>query len=430
MSEPPRTRAALSVALNLTWHGLSLAARFALGVLIARRTGAANYGIYGVIMGLCTLLAIPAGAGQAALLTREMSARRRATRYTGTVFSSALGLVLAASAVVVAGAALVVYLTRHGTAYAQAGTQALWLIPLVALTATLTAVNRGRGSKRAASVPSMVVVPSAALVLVALFVPEGEDASAVLRQSVLASGVGLLAAMVLYVRMGAEPLIRPARHVTRSLARGGSVFLALAIATTLGRHVDIFTMAALAPADAVGHYTCAARLAILPTVGLIAINAVLAPDVAPLHRRGETQALQRRLRQAAGGNVAFALAVAAGLWLFHRPLLGLFGEEFTAAAPALAVLTCGYVFASLAGSCAQVLLLTGHQGYVVRVLLLATVFNAALIWLLVPTWGAVGASIATASAIVMWRTTLTLRCMRALGVDPSALSLLTTRGQA
>jgi O-antigen/teichoic acid export membrane protein len=175
-----------------------------------------------------------------------------------------------------------------------------------------------------------------------------------------------------------------------------------------------------------GLYSAASRTAGLTSFAVVAANALAAPVFASLNaqkRRDEMQDVVSRL-----AHILFWPSLLAGIGLVTAgpTVLGLFGRDFRAGAPALALLVAGEVVGTGVGSVANLLQMTGHQDHVGYVLggcaLMAVVLSPILIQL----WGINGAAIASSLSFVTWKYVMHHRVVSTLGVHPSILHALRT----
>ena len=121
------------------------------------------------------------------------------------------------------------------------------------------------------------------------------------------------------------------------------------------------------------------------------------------------------------------------LALLAAPLLGLFGAEFTAAAPLVAMLSFGIVLSCALGPGEDVLNMLGEERLCSLGFAVALLVNVALNFALIPLLGLSGAAIATVIALGVRGALLAWFAWRRLGlVLPAGLSLLPsfTRGLA
>jgi len=193
----------------------------------------------------------------------------------------------------------------------------------------------------------------------------------------------------------------------------------------INRQTDILMLGAFAPPQTVGIYRVAVQGATLVAFGLQAVNMVVAPHFARLYQQGDLKGLQRLVTQSARGIVMLTLPVAAVFIAFGEPILHLvFGHEYTPAATPLAILAIGQFASAFFGSVAFLLNMTGHENDTARGVTLAAMTNIVLKLFLIPTLGAVGAAMATATSLALWNLLLLSAVRRRIGIQTLALSRL------
>ena len=396
-------------------QGVTVAAGAATGLLLARGLGAAGYGQYAVAIAVVQLLLVPLNAGLPTLVTRELAVMRargdraRAARLMRWS-AGAAGLVLAA---VLAGWALW-RLARPG------GTDgALWLAALVlaglwAYARLAAAGLRGLEAVVPASLPDQVIRPLVLLGLVA--------AGAALGGLTPARAIGLHAAAAgAALLWGGWALARrwaalgPAgARLSRGAAppdwRRALAPLALVVAAgAVNDRADILVLGLLHDPAEAGVYGLAALAAGAVAMPRTIVNTMLAPKIARLHAQGARSALARLV--ARGGALASlgAAGLLALLAVFGGPLIALAaGPGFEPALPVALLLGAGAVLATLPGPVTPVLLMTGHERAMARLLWAGAALNVALTLALVPVHGAAGAAAATLAAgtvreALLWR---------------------------
>jgi len=175
-----------------------------------------------------------------------------------------------------------------------------------------------------------------------------------------------------------------------------------------------------------GLYSAASKTAGLTSIAVVAANALAAPVFAALSvqkKRDEMQQVVGRL-----AHILFwpSLLVGTGLVVAGPFVLGLFGRDFRAAAPALALLVAGEVAGTGAGSVANLLQMTGHQDHVGYVLGGCALMAAVLSPIFIRFWGINGAALASSFSFVTWKYIMHYRVVSTLGVNPSILHALRT----
>ncbi len=167
--------------------------------------------------------------------------------------------------------------------------------------------------------------------------------------------------------------------------------------------------------EEVGLFGIAMRLAMLVGVPLVCLEAVLAPRFAAQYARGDHHKL-REFGQKAAIYGVIVTSPAIVFVMFPGYALSFFGTEFVDAAPALMCLTCAH-FANVAlGSPGIALMMTNHGSRALWASLVALGVQVVLLMVLVPDWGATGAGIATATAMLVNRLALSALLLRETGL--------------
>lgn len=192
---------------------------------------------------------------------------------------------------------------------------------------------------------------------------------------------------------------RPRREVALDQVRVGLPIHVTNVAQFLLLRADQLILAALATRAAVGRYSVAVNIAealwYLPAAaGLVSIP-FLSGDRSAADKRA---ALRHALRVSLWLPAAGALATAA-LAPVLIPIV--FGEEFTRATWPLELLLPGIVAAGVVRVCSAALIARGQTSAMWKLTALALVVNLALCMLLIPSFGASGAAVASSVAYTM-----------------------------
>ncbi|MGZ8249555.1 flippase, partial [Methylomagnum sp.] len=170
---------------------------------------------------------------------------------------------------------------------------------------------------------------------------------------------------------------------------------------------------------AVGIYAVALRLSELAAFGLQAVGMNLAPMISELHATQQKARLQELLTYTAYGIFGFTLAVGLVLYALGEPILKLFGAEFTAAYEPMVILMAGQVINALTGTVGSLMMMTGHQTIVARLVAFNTALSLGLnIWL-VPRFGLNGAAFASATGIISVNLLSLIFVLRSLRLNPT-----------
>jgi O-antigen/teichoic acid export membrane protein len=210
-----------------------------------------------------------------------------------------------------------------------------------------------------------------------------------------------------------------AEHDIRSwLPRALKMWLAAVLDTT-GQYLEVVVIGVFLGPTVAAFYFVATRITNGFAMIAASISGYASSRISSLFYSGAKSDLQAMLRSLA---VISAGLVGSGLLLIGvagKLLLSAFGAEYASAYTALLVLAAGGSIAALAGPAAHVLLLTGHEGAYPRIMLCGMAVRFALIAVLGPTLGLMGAAIAWSVSAVAIALALIIACCRLVGVDPS-----------
>ncbi len=179
---------------------------------------------------------------------------------------------------------------------------------------------------------------------------------------------------------------------------------------------DIILLGPIAGVAAQGGYNAANRLAHLVVLAWYAINLAHGPVWGRLFEQRRTDEVARSAQMVSTWGMLF---VAPLLWtfvVFGSTWTGLVGEGLSIGGPALTVLAVGLLVALTLGPCENLLLMAGQSGRSFVNNLVALGVNVGLNLVLIRLFGAVGAAIAWAIALLVVRGLASAHLRRAYGI--------------
>lgn len=370
-------------------------------IILARVLGVDRLGAYAYAMGLAALFGLLPNMGLATVLTRSVARDGQASGGTLRAAVRAQLLLAAGVAVLIPAVAAILPGQPAPVGYvALAGAQ----LAVGTLSWPYLAVlgGRARYDRLAAAELVAAVAGTASLVIAAL---TGGSVAAFLWAHVVASGVAVAGA-----RWVAGPLLPRGGGALGlgALFRQATPFGATAAAQSLYTRLDVLLLGQLASTAALGLYNVAYKPANLA----VFFGGTVAGTLFPLMAQPRAEippAFRRAVRglAATGPGMALALTGLAG------PLLhALYGAEFTAAAPILAVLAWSAAANWLYAPLSVALQARGHEGAWLGCLTAALAVNALGNLWAIPRWEALGAAGATLlsevvlvglGALLVWR---------------------------
>ncbi len=148
-------------------------------------------------------------------------------------------------------------------------------------------------------------------------------------------------------------------------------------------------------------FSAAQRIASVMSVLVASVNAVLGPRIAARYT-GEFDAGLRRDVASASLILAFTAVIPAlAMFLGAEAILAVFGSEFVVGVPALRILAVGYFVHVAAGIAGHVLAMTGHEQDVRNSVLMACGGTLIIAFALTPSYGLLGAALATSAGVAL-----------------------------
>lgn len=212
------------------------------------------------------------------------------------------------------------------------------------------------------------------------------------------------------------------RHFGALLGYSLPLFLSALVWLAFGS-LDSLLLGWFQPPAQVAYFEAANRTALLVSLPLIAINAVLPPLFSRLHQQGDHRQLEDLGRAASRWTYYLALPLTLGCLLLAPRLLGWFGAGFEAGALALRLLALAQLVNVACGSVGFLLAMTGHQMALTRLLALAALAGLPLLALGAALGGLTGLAAAKALWLVGVNLAMTWAVHRRLGLTIFARDL-------
>lgn len=413
------------VGLALAIRVLASALGYAVMIALARWMGAPEFGRYSFAVAWITLLAYVATLGLPGAAVRfvaQYSAAGDWPNVVGLIRTSSLIAVGCGIAVALAGIPGVIWLGPHfDPGYVAPLIVALAGLPVLVLGAVSSEVIRGFGWVGLAWAP-MVGQPVLLLLVAAVvvFMAHGLSSTMAVGAAILGhAGMLIFQRSVLRARLaaripsGVEPSIKIRLWIGTALSFLW-VFVANIVLTQAG---TLIVGIVLTPAD-VAIYSAAAATSLLVIFILQAVSALSTPKFAALHAQGRQVELQKFYKGVVRWTFWPSLGVAAAVVAFGAPILRLFGSDFASGHSVLAILVLAQLVNTIAGPVTNLLLMTGYQAPVARVVGLAAASYIPIGLLATSIFGTVGAAVALFGALLVANVWPAILAMRKLGIYP------------
>lgn len=400
---------------------------FGLQVLLARLIGdTAEYGKYAWGQSLLFLLGTFAALGLPLVIARFVAAltAQKNEAAIAPVVRAALKLLVISSSVLMGVALLLVLFWQDpggASAYRDAAIIALLFAPAVTFTLFFRDLARARHWLGLALLPLQVIRPClTAILALAIWLALDRYLQGV--QVLVLVGLSLILILAVqglllrsrHKRMNAgsdHPETSSDYHPSRLIATALPIFVTRCAGITI-TYANVIIVGSLAGPAAAGAYFAAERLAKLAGIPKDIVTMVNQQSMAAAHAVRDHRGLQSLATQSAHGSLWPTLLMGAVLAYFAAPLLQVFGEDFAQVSGVLLMLIVSVTINVMVGPAQDILIMTGRQALIPRVMVSSAVIHVIALFLLVPAHGAMGAawaSVLTGLVSQFWLLYLTRR---------------------
>lgn len=375
-------------------------------VLLARWMGSFEYGIFVFVWVWILILGGLAPLGLSTSTTRFVPEYRETGKFEllrGLLRQSRLVTFGVSTAVALAGfAGLALFGGMVTDYYLLPAVLILFCLPMYALEDVQDGIARGYGWMDVALIPPYILRPM--LLLLAML---GVYAAGMEMSAVTAAGAAIFASwssalvqtIQLNGRVRADMGAGPRKYESGLWMRTSLPLLLFSGFVLLLQNTDILVLSRYVGPSQVGVYFAALKTISLVAFVHFAVGAAYASRFSAFKARGEHDALQQAVRDSVNWTFWPSLAGTAGLLLLGKPLLWLFGADFTSGYPAMFVLAAGLALRAAMGPVELILNMLGEQKACAAMLFAAAALNLTLNFALIPSYGLMGAAVATAVSL-------------------------------
>ena len=179
-----------------------------------------------------------------------------------------------------------------------------------------------------------------------------------------------------------------------------------------------------ATASDAGVFGVASRIALLISFILVAVNSISAPKFAALYDNNQLDELESVARFAAILLTFAAIPLTLICYLYSEHLMAIFGDEFVSGADVLVVLALGQFVNVVTGPVGYLLVMTGHERDMRNNMIFCTVLNLILCFILIESYGAIGAACAVSITVATQNIISLLQVWKRLGILVLPIPLL------
>jgi O-antigen/teichoic acid export membrane protein len=403
-------------SLLLAGQCVSLSINFAAQVLVVRYFSTGDYGALAFGLGIVGLFQIVAVLG-----LNEAVARFVPVYHQNREHEKLFGTILFATGIVVLSGAAII-LAVHGPLSHFLTSEKLavrllsiliFLVPIEAADALLDALFASLAGTRDIFLRKYILGPGLKFAVVVFLIWRGSSVVFLAYGYLLASAVGELAYIGMLLRLlETQGLLRELKSLsiqipTREILSFVLPGLSSALATAAIASINIFILGKLRTMPEVAFYRAVVPAAQLNGLVMASFTLLYIPAAARLFAKADYAGFNKLYWQTAAWMSVVSFPIFAVTFSLSRPLtVLLFGPRYAPSGPILALLSLGSYFNTALGFNLQTLKVLGRLRYIIVVSLLAVVIDVGVSTFLIFRFGAIGAGVGTAVALISYNSML------------------------
>jgi O-antigen/teichoic acid export membrane protein len=170
----------------------------------------------------------------------------------------------------------------------------------------------------------------------------------------------------------------------------------------LNGKVDTLMLASFESTAVVGVFSMAFKLSVITNFVIGALKTIAMPKVSELFWAKKMKELNTVLQYSTAFIFAFALPISLLLFVFPEFILSLIKDEFIEGSTTLKIFAVSQLINAASGMVAVFLNMSGNQMFFTRVVIVTTLLNIGLNYILIPIYGMEGAAVATFVSTLIW----------------------------
>jgi O-antigen/teichoic acid export membrane protein len=434
LSEPLK-KVARGTGIAMVGMFFGLLFQFAAKVIIARYFLQADYGVFSmalVILNFAMVLVCLGLVQGAAVYIAYFRAKKEAAKIRGTIrvslTSTTASSIIIGMALFLSAEAIAVNVFHTPDLVPALRIFAIGL-PFFVLINILAAIFRGFDRAEPGAYFQSILLNILFLLLLVIPILVGQSFIAVL-YTYLAALILTFVALVIYSGKKLPQLTeftgnKADASVWRELLIFSLPLMGSAIFSMVISWTDTLMLGYFKMPEIVGLYNAASPLAYFITMPMAALVLIYTPVTASLYSQNRMAELRRNYTILTKWLATLTLPLFLVLFLFPEAVLNIFfGSAYIAAAPALRILSAGFIVANLFGPNGGALLAMGESRFIMWSVLVPAIVNVPLNIVLIPPLGIVGAATASAVSLTLSYIMASLKLYKLCRAQPLSKNLI------
>lgn len=380
-------------------------------ILIARGLGPIEFGKYSLCISIVSLVSIPICGGLPNLLIRETAFlnSHKNNNKINDLWVSAFGLILSSTIIIIFIISIINFFLKYGeyNSFSHLLFISTFLIPFIAFNKNLTAINKGIGNAIIGLLSENFFIQIIFIVLYLIILIFGnyslDKAESIILLNIFSTMMGGLLLYVITIKNFPLKLTLNRFYLYKNLDkfRGSLIrFSIIQIMYSLNLQLDILFLSFFSSFNTVGNYKIIVQLTLICGVLYNVITQIIAPKIAHLYINNQKSELENLLLRVNKISILVAIALSLLILTFGEKVVSkMFGLGFDLDLNVLIVLMIGQLIVVISGFPHAILNMTGNEKLTLNGLYVSVLLNFFLNLILVPKFGALGASLATAFSL-------------------------------
>lgn len=220
----------------------------------------------------------------------------------------------------------------------------------------------------------------------------------------------------------ADPAVQPV-YERKEMNKFASILFSNSILNKYTFQLDLLFLGYFQAAQQLGIYTVALRLQSLIHMPIYSMMTIFSPMVAELHAQDDRRRISDLYKTVTKWSLSLSLPIFGTLVIFSKHILNLFGKEFTGGIWILAIMGFGNLVHAFLGIAGQITTMTGRVTVNFYNSMVMSVVNVGLYFLLIPTYGMIGAAAGNALANLLINSIMCIEVYVIYGLHPFKVSL-------
>ena len=176
--------------------------------------------------------------------------------------------------------------------------------------------------------------------------------------------------------------------------------------------------------ESVAIYGVAFRFSMGVSITLMAINSIASPKFAEKFSNNDISGMGKVAMQSAKLIFWTTIPLASILLIFPKFFMGIYGSEFLIGVEVLRWLIVGRIVNALSGSVGSLMQMTGQQNNYMKILIVGSIINVTLNYVLIPIYGIKGAAFASVFSLSFWNLTMVYNVKKKFGFSTFYIPLI------